>query len=406
MKRRELIQKLAALGVLPYIGVFDLLGAQAYAEALKKRKKTLLVIFQRGAVDGLSMVSPLGDSYFNKDLRPNIILPTDQLIKLDSFFGLSSAMSSFKSLWDKGQLTVIQQAGSHSSSRSHFDSQDYMETGTPDKKSTEDGFLARAAALFPDHEKAKITSLSVQPNLPRSISGDSKSLSFNDLNSFSIKGFGNSNTTASDGFEAFFETALDEVLKGQNKNSLNLLEDFAKAKKISLKEDYPKGQLAPRLKDIAKIIKSDIYIPFIVTESGGWDTHINQGNEKGTLANKLKEFSDSITAFVNELGPRIEDVTIITVTEFGRTVRENGNRGTDHGHGSCFFVINGNLKSKNIIANWKDLKKENLYEERDLPVTTDFRDVFSEILKTQFSLSDLSKVFPDYKVNKLGLYRA
>lgn len=406
MKRRELIHKLAALGVLPYVGAFEFLGHKAYAEALLKRKKTLVVIFQRGAVDGLSMVSPLGDSYFNKEIRPNIILPSDQMIKLDSYFGLSPAMSSFKPLWDKGLLSVVQQVGSHSGSRSHFDSQDYMESGTPDKKSTEDGFLARAAQLFPQHETAKITSLSVQPNLPRSISGDSTSLSFNDLNSFSIKGFGSNKGSSSDGFEAFFETALDEVLKGQNKNSLNLLEDFAKAKKVTLKQEYPKGQLAPRLKDIAKIIKSDIYIPFIVTESGGWDTHVNQGNEKGTLSNRLKEFSDSIAAFVNEIGSKIEDVTIITITEFGRTVRENGNRGTDHGHGSCFFVINGNVKPKNIIANWKDLKKENLYEERDLPVTTDFRDIFSEILRTQFSFNDLSKVFPDHKIKKTGLYRA
>ena len=375
-----------------------------------KKQKSLIVIFQRGAVDGLSMVSPIGDSYYNKDIRPNIILPSDQIIKLNSYFGLSPALSSFKDLWDKGLLSVVHQVGSPSLSRSHFDSQDYMETGTPDKKSTEDGFLARSAKYLPNYDKTKVSSLSIQPNLPRSIAGDMKALSFSDLNSFAIRGFGSPQTTAAaaggSGFESFFETALDEVLKGQNKDSLSLLGDFAEAKKITLTKEFPKSQLSPRLRDIAKIIKSGIYIPFMVTEMGGWDTHINQGNEKGALANKLKEFSEAISTFVEEIGPKIQDVTIVTITEFGRTVRENGNQGTDHGHGSCFFVINGNLKSKNIIANWKDLKKENLFEERDLPVTTDFRDVFSDILRTQFTINDLSGVFPEFKSKKLNLYRS
>jgi uncharacterized protein (DUF1501 family) len=408
MKRRELIQNLAALGLLPQLGLLDvLLSPRALANTMatrSKAKKSLVVIFQRGAVDGLSMLAPYGDSNYNKQLRPSIGLSTDKLIKLDSYFGLNPALASFKPLWDAGHLSVLQQVGSPSPSRSHFDSQDYMESGTPDVKSTDSGFLARAAQNIGAVSGLKLTSLSVQPNLPRIISGDKTALSFDNLGSFAIRGFGTPPTSGA-GFEGFFDSALDEVLKGQNKNSVSLLGDFAKAKEVKLSQDFPKGQMSNHLKDIAKVIKSGIYIPFIVTEVGGWDTHVNQGNEEGSLSNRLRDFSGAIAAFTNELGPKLEDVTIITVTEFGRTVKENGNKGTDHGHGSCFFVINGNLRPKHIVANWKDLKKENLFEERDVPVTTDFRDVFSEILSTQLNVHDFKEIFPNFKPGKkLGLY--
>lgn len=390
MNRRELLLQMSALGLLSAVPGW---GQAAVKRA--KKNKTLVLIFQRGAVDGLSMVSPFGDSHFNAEIRPSLFVPQDKLIHLNSYFGLHPAMIDFKNLWDKNLLSVVHQVGSPSTSRSHFDSQDFFESGTPDVKKTEDGFLSRAAKSLPDYAHLKLAGLSVQPSLPRSIMGEKKSLSFDNLNSFNIRGI--SPIGNGSGFEDFFETALDEVLKGQNKNSVAMLESFSEIKKLKLETEFPKGQLSLRLQDVAKIIKSGMQIPFVVTEVGGWDTHVNQGGEDGALAKKLQEFSASIAAFVTELGPKIEDVTVITVTEFGRTVKENGGKGTDHGHGSCYFVIDSALKRKNIVTNWKDLKKENLYEERDLPVTTDFRTVFSEILCKKFDIKDLKSVFPDFK---------
>lgn len=395
MKRRDFIQNSALLGLTPYLNLMSLLSESAYAQQVKK-SKSLIVIFQRGAVDGLSMLNPYGDVNYSKDIRPNIMIQSSELLKLDSYFGMHPSLAGLKNLWDRGMLSAIHQVGSPSLSRSHFDSQDYLESGTPDVKSTEDGFIARASANLKNEAALKLTSLSVQSNLPRIISGDSKSLSFSELSRFSIKGLGGVSSSNKAGFEDFFDSALDEVLNGQSKKTISLLEDFAKAQKTAIAQDFPKGQLSGRLKDIAKVINSGMYIPFYITEVGGWDTHNNQGNEKGQLANRLKDFSDSIAAFVAEIGNKIEDVTIITVTEFGRTVKENGSRGTDHGHGACYFVINGNVKPKTVHAKWKDIKLANLHEGRDLPVTTDFRDVFADILKTQFGVVNLETVFPSY----------
>lgn len=414
MKRRDFISSSAALGILPYLNWGESLISLSSSAEILKSKKTVVVIFQRGAADGLSVMSPIGDAYFSQDLRPNIMADRDQMLKLDSYFALHPAMTGFKQLWDKGLLTPIHQAGSPSASRSHFDSQDYLESGTPDLKSTEDGFIARASQLLKQSPSPKLNSLAVQANIPRLISGDPQTLSFSRLNQFDIKGFKMPESSKSAsvgangqvGFESFFERALDEVLQGHSQNTISLLAEFEKARKTVLKNDFKKGQLANRLGDMAQVIKSGFYVPFMVTEVGGWDTHVNQGANDGQLATRLKEFSDAITLFVDELGDKIGDVTIITVTEFGRTVKENGSRGTDHGHGSCHFVINGQLKPKNIIADWKDLKSANLYEGRDLPVTTDYRDIFAAVFRSQFGLNNLSNVFPGFKPNtKLKLFR-
>ncbi|MGZ3692520.1 MAG: DUF1501 domain-containing protein [Pseudobdellovibrio sp.] len=409
MKRRDFLKQAGLLGVLPYLNWSEtFLSHSALAETLKKAKaanKTLIVVFQRGAVDGLSMLSPIGDKNYNTDIRPSLYINPQQMLKLDSYFALHPSLGGLKNLWDKGMLTALHQVGSPSTSRSHFDSQDYFEMGTPDVKNTENGFLTRAVNEMKNTGDLKLTSLSVQTNLARMISGDRKSLAFNDLNRFSIKGFGpvpsnNTGTSPGNGFESFFETALDEVMKGQNKNSISLLQEFGEAQKVKIENEFPKGGFSNHLKDIARVIKSGLYIPFIVTEVGGWDSHRDQGNEKGQLANRLKEFGDSINAFVEALGPKMQDVTLVTVTEFGRTVKENGSKGTDHGHGSCYFVVGQNLKPKSIHADWKELKNENLYEGRDLPVNTDFREVFADVLETNFAIKDFSKIFPGYTAKK------
>lgn len=404
--RRDFIIQSLTLGT----GVFlvpHYLPAASIIKPAQSSKKTIVVIFQRGAADALAMLSPVGDSNFNKSLRPNLFIDPSQMLKADSYFSFHPALGGFKSLWDRGLLTAVHQVGSPSNSRSHFDAQDFFESGTPDKKSTDDGFLARALPLL--STQPQILALSVQPALARMIAGSSKSVSFSDLSKFSVRGLGSATVKNAPDFEAFFDSALEEVLNGRHENSSQILNDFGKAQDYKLSDKWQKAQLkgplAPRLRDIAKIIKSDMNIPFIVTESGGWDTHNNQGAEQGQLANRLKEFSDTIYAFVEELGPKISDVTVVVVSEFGRTARENGSRGTDHGHGSCYYVIGGGLKPKSVHTNWLDLKKQNLFEERDLPVTTDYREVFSNLLNHQFGLKDFSQVFPNWtSLKKLNLF--
>lgn len=410
MKRRNFLKSTAALTGLTYTGItIPFMPQNLLAAKLGKANKTLVVIFQRGAADALSMFSPMGDKHYNKEMRPNLYIPADQMLKADSYFSFHPALTGFKSLWDKGLLTAVPLVGSPSNTRSHFDAQDYFESGTPDIKSTDTGFLSRASEGFVNYEQQKISALSVQPGLARMISGGVKSLSFSELSRFSIQGLGSLSSKNAKGFEDFFDEALDEVIKGRTQNSTDMLQAFAQAGKIQLQQQWgslKRNQLGNRLQDVAKIIKADMDIPVIVTEMGGWDTHNNQGGAQGQLAGKLKDFSDSITMFVNELGPKINDVTIVTVSEFGRTVNENGSRGTDHGHGSCYFVINGKLKPKNIAGQWKDLKNENLYDGRDLPVTTDFREVFHEIISHEFAIKNFDQIFPNWKSkDKLKLFK-
>lgn len=409
MKRRDFLNSAATLGVWPYLNWVDAFLNVSSAAEIPKSKKTMIVIFQRGGVDGLAVMSPLGDSYFNQKLRPNSMPDRDQMLKLDSYFALHPAMKGFKKLWDRGMLTPVHQVGSPSLTRSHFDAQDYLESGTPDRKSTEAGFITRASRLLNVQPAPSLYRLAVQAGIPRMIGGDFEALSFNRLKQFDIQGFKLREHSASSmaaghtGFESFFESALSEVLEGRNQNAVSLLAEFKKARSVKLKNPFNNGILANRLGDMAQLIKSGMHVPFMVTDIGGWDTHVNQLIQ---MPGRLTEFTDAITMFVDELGDKMDDVTIVTVTEFGRTVKENGGKGTDHGHGACYFVINGQLKPKNIIADWKDLKPSNLFQERDLPVTTDYRDVFASIFKAQFGLDDMSQVFPNFKSGtQLKIYR-
>lgn len=362
-----------------------------------KNRKTLVVIFQRGAVDALSMILPHGDRSYNKELRPNLHIGVAESLMLDSYFSLHPALGGLKKIWDQGALGIILQVGSPSKTRSHFDAQDFMESGTPDIKSTEEGFLVRATELF--KIKSSLNHLAIQTNLPRFFSGSQTALAVSEIAKFQIRGLGKTSLKGK-GFEDFFEVAVDEVLKGKPSQAVDLLDRFKKINEIKNNVTYPNSALARRLKDVARVIKSDLHVPLMATEAGGWDTHRNQGVLNGNLNNLLKDFGDSISAFVQDLGPHLDDVTILTVSEFGRTVKENGTKGTDHGHGTSFFIIDKELKPKTIFGKWSDLTPGNLYEERDIPVTTDFREVFAAILKKKFLINDFTKIFPKYQVNE------
>ena len=406
---RRLFLKSSGLFVLSNYA-FPKLLTQAFADVAPRpsNAKVLVVIFQRGAVDGLAMVPPIGDSYYTKQIRPTLHLG-DSAIALDGLFGLNPALAALGPFWNDGRLAVIHEVGSPDATRSHFDAQDFMESGTPGVKSTEDGFLNRALLAMPviaATPKTPLKAVAVQPNLPRSLWGSSGAIAMNSIKEFSSSG-ALTRSGVEGGFESLYDSAMDEALKGAGQETFAAIKTLGSLPDSPAASQYPKGPLGKRLAEIAKLIRGQVGVRLAVTDCGGWDTHQHQGGAKGQLATRLQDFSGAIAAFANDLGPLMNDVCLVTITEFGRTVKENGNGGTDHGHGSVMFVLGGNVRGKRVVSNWKSLAEQNLYEGRDLPVTTDFRDIWSEILEKQLGLTASSSVFPGFWVGpRHGLFRS
>lgn len=373
------------------------------------RKRILITIFQRGAMDGLNAVVPFGDqSYYG--LRPSIAVPKPKAgdalsaIDLDGFFGLNPALSSFKPLYDAGQLAIIHAVGSHDSTRSHFDAQDYMESGTPGVKSTTDGWLNRYLQSNTNPKASPFRGVSMGANLPRTMQGKASAIAMNSINDFAIRaGGGETGKALQGGFEAMYQQTVNDALRGTGKETFDAVKMLKQVNPTQYQPNagitYPRGQFGDRLKQIAQLVKSNIGLEVAFTDIGGWDTHANQGAGQGQLANRLIEFSNGIAALYADLKDRADEVVILTMTEFGRTARENGNRGTDHGHGSAMFLLGGSVKGGKVYGKWPGLKPNELNEQRDLAVTTDFREVFAEVAKTHLGATNLNSIFPGFSVN-------
>ncbi|MBK9173461.1 MAG: DUF1501 domain-containing protein [Chloracidobacterium sp.] len=366
------------------------------------RKKVLVTIFQRGAVDGLNMIVPFGDDNYYS-LRRTIAVPApgkaDGAIDLDGHFGLHPAMSSLQNLWRSGQLAVINSTGSPDNTRSHFDAQDYMESGTPGYKGTRDGWLNRALQTTAGKADSPFRAVSMTQQLPRSLYGKSPSIAMTNLSDFTIKA-GSYTADLKSGFEGVYQQNLKDGLGETGKETFEAVNYLKRVDPAKFKPEngavYPQTPLGRSLMQIAQLIKAGVGLEVAFAEAGGWDTHVNQGGARGQLANLLRDFANSISAFATDLGKRMDDVVLLTMSEFGRTARENGSRGTDHGHGNAMLVLGNSVKGKKVYGDWKGLKNDQLNEGRDLAVTTDFRDVFAEIAKTHLGTKDLNALFPRF----------
>ena len=374
------------------------------------RGKTLICLFQRGAADALNVVVPFGDKgYYSARPQLAIGAPTRGaagagVIDLDGFFGLHPAMSSFKPLWDQGLLVPIHAVGSPSATRSHFDAQDYMETGTPDKKGTTDGWLNRYLATRGTCEQCATNAdvpfraVAMSAQTPRILEGASPTVSMNSIDEFSIRTNGGD---AEKRIEALYRTGNSDLVHGSGSEMFEALKVLRAANpqqyKAAAGVEYPRSPFGQHLLQIAQLIKSNVGLEVAFADVGGWDTHVNQGGAQGQLAARLRDFSQSIAALVTDLGDRMDDVVILTMSEFGRTVRQNGTGGTDHGHAGAMFVIGGSLKGKQKVhGRWPGLAPEQLNEGRDLALTTDFRAVFGEVASKHLGARQLDRIFPGY----------
>jgi uncharacterized protein (DUF1501 family) len=365
---RRIFLRNGALAVVGTAAIPPLLAHAAYGVAEgSSRTKRLVVIFQRGAADGLNIVVPHGEPAYYA-MRPSINIPRNSVIDLDGFFGLHPSLSTFQPLWKQRHLAIVHATGSPHPTRSHFTAQDFMESGTPGVKVTNDGWLNRTLHSLPSAaEKSAFCAISLRPSLPRVLCGSQPAVAL------------------STGQETF--------------GTIKMLMKSADPSKYSPAPgvDYPQGHFAESLKQLAQLIKANIGVQVAFAEIGGWDHHVNQSNTEGQLANLLREFSQSLAAFWTDLGDLAEDTLVVTMSEFGRSVRENGNRGTDHGHANVMFVLGGPVKGGEVYGRWPGLDPPQLHEGRDLAVTTDFRRVLGEAVYRHLGNRNLDQVFPGYE---------
>jgi uncharacterized protein (DUF1501 family) len=376
-----------------------------------KRNKTLVCIFQRGAMDGLMTVSPYSDPNL-KLLRPNLYMsPTaseGSMFDLDGSFGLHPSLGSLFPYFKEGRLGIVHGVGSPNTTRSHFDAQDYMETGTPFSKITSSGWLNRAVGLM-GHDATPFSAVSITGSLPKSMQGDQNALAITNLEQFVIQMKGNpmaQNMTAKS-FEQLYDQASSDLLRQSGKESFEAMKmlDMKAVKNYQPSNGavYPASPLGRSLRQIAMLIKMDVGLEVGFAESGGWDTHVAQGTVNGALARNLRDFGNSIDAFWKDMEGYHDDVTVMTMTEFGRTAHQNGTGGTDHGRASCLFVLGNDVEGGKVHHRIKSLAKEDLEDQRDLPVTTDFREVFTAVAKRHLRINQIKDLFPGWEGEAKGL---
>jgi len=394
-------------GALALVGTsvipsFLVRSVMAEATTAAANKKKLVVIFQRGAADGLNVVVPYAEKNYYA-MRPTIAIQKNQVLDLNGFFGLHPAMASLKPLYDQRHLAIVHAAGSPDMSRSHFDAQDYMESGTPGVKITQDGWLNRALQVGPVEGKASaFRAVALGSQVPRTLQGKQPAIAVNNLADFSVGGKGPQATPISNAFQAMYDESSDSMLHGTGQETFEAVRMLKAADPAHYQPaagvDYPKTAFGNSMKQIAQLMKANLGVEAAFTDIGGWDTHQNQGNANGQLANRLKEFSDTIAAFWKDMGQDSENLTLVTMSEFGRTARQNGTGGTDHGHANVMFILGGGVRGGKVYGKWPGLANEQLNEGRDLTVTTDFRNVLGEAAYKTLGAKNLDVVFPGAQV--------
>ncbi|MFD0939215.1 DUF1501 domain-containing protein [Pedobacter boryungensis] len=390
--------------------------AGTVAPGLFKKKKIMVCIFQRGAMDGLMAVTPFTDQYL-KAVRPNLFMSAAQggkeksLIDLDGRFGLHPSMSAFEPMFREKRMAIVHGIGSPNNTRSHFDAQDFMESGTPFNKGTASGWLNRAVGLLGHEAATPLQAVSLTSSLPRSFYGDNPAVAISNLADFNIQLRGNQAgaNMASKSFEDLYDQTSSSLLKNTGKESFDAIKLLQKTNVKDYKPEYnavyPTSALGNSLKQIAQLIKMDVGMEVAFAESGGWDTHFNQGTDTGIFARNVNDLSNSIMAFWTDMGKYQDEVTVMTMTEFGRTVAQNGTGGTDHGRGSCNFILGNSVNGGMVHGLMNPLAKENLEDGRDLAVTTDFRAVFSEVADKHLGIHNDKVLFPDWSGKQIGVMK-
>jgi uncharacterized protein (DUF1501 family) len=375
----------------------------------------LIVLFLRGAMDGLNMVIPYAENNYYA-ARPTIAIPKpapkdlSSAIDLDGFFGLHPAMNGLKPIWDKGALAFVHASGSPDPTHSHFDAQDYTERGTPGSKQTPTGWLDRHLQTAPWQNPSPFRAVALSAMLPTSLQGGIPATAIPSIENFRLGGrkgdsavikliassLGNlypANTSLFQESSLTFEAV--QTLQKANPGQYSPANGAA----------YPQSSFGQGMKQIAQLIRANIGLEIATLDLGGWDTHIQEGGAQGQLAKLLADLGNGLAAFYQDLGDQFNHISVVAMSEFGRRVQENGNHGTDHGHGEVMLLMSNNLSGAKVFGQWPGLSQDKLYGPGDLAVTTDFRQVLSELVQNRLSNPHTPDVFPGFTGTNIGIFR-
>jgi uncharacterized protein (DUF1501 family) len=397
---RRFLLRNGALALAGTTAIPGFLVRSVMAQTPSAPRRRLVVIFQRGAADGLNIVVPYQEKNYYS-MRPSIAIPQNRVFDLDGFFGLHPSLAAFQPLYQQGHLAIVHAAGSPSMSRSHFDAQDYMESGTPDIKSTQDGWLNRALQaedmrLHDSHTAFR--AVAVGPDVPLTLAGKIPAIALNNVNNFAVGGRGAAPSPAASAFQAMYADSGDRIFHSAGDETFDAVKMLRAADPAQYVPaagvEYPNSDFGRNMRQMAQLLKANLGVEAVFTDVQGWDTHHGQGGVDGQLSNRLRDFSDSIAGFWRDMGDGGEDVTLVTMSEFGRTARENGTGGTDHGHANAMFVLGGGVKGGKVYGRWPGLDNDQLNQGRDLALTTDYRQVLAEIVENSLGATNLGLVFP------------
>jgi uncharacterized protein (DUF1501 family) len=392
MHRRDFLHT-AALGASLLLPA----GRHAWAAtADQPTRQKLIVVMLRGAVDGMNVVAPVADPLY-RQLRPTIGLAESEALKLDGYFGLHPALAPLLPLWEQNKLAFVHASGSPDPTRSHFDAQDYLESATPGRKSTQDGWLNRLLGALPG-PATPTRALAVGPTMPRILSGPVGA-----MNVASAASAGRADVLDRPEMGAAFHTLyadhprFGKAFKDGRLAHKEVMDAALNKEMMAADRGAPLPYGFPDdAAQLARMMRNEPKIQVAFIPLGGWDTHVNQGGANGQLANRLAPLGLGLATLAQRLGPLFDDTTIVVMSEFGRTAKENGNGGTDHGHGNAMWLLGGRVAGGKVYGEWKGLDAAGLNENRDLPVTTDFRWVLAQVAERHLGLPDrqLSRLFP------------
>lgn len=374
-------------------------------------RDVLVAIFQRGGMDGLNAVIPFGEGAAYYDRRPTIAIPEPNggdfsAIDLDGYFGLHPALRPLKDVYDAGQLAIIHGAGSPDPSRSHFDAMEFMERGTPGDKSTASGWINRHLQTASWQNDSPFRAIGMGAMQPTSLRGPVSSLSLKSIADFHLQGREDQLSSIQRTLSGLYSVqAPAEILDGQAVNVFSTMELLSQ---ISAEDyqpefgaEYPDSEFGMGLKQIAQLIKANVGLEVACIDIGGWDTHEEQGGAEGQFANLLDDLGRGLAAFYADMADHMAHISVVSMSEFGRRVEENASHGTDHGHGNVMFVMGGGVSS-GVYGRWAGLSEDAL-DNGDLAVTTDYRDVLTEIVAKRLLNPALSDIFPNYVANPLDI---
>jgi uncharacterized protein (DUF1501 family) len=381
------------------------------AQAERANRDVLVAIFQRGGMDGLNAVIPFGEGAAYYDKRPTIAIAEpngsdDSAIDLDGFFGLHPALGPLKDIFDAGSLAVIHGAGSPDPTRSHFDAMEYMERGIPGDKITGTGWINRHLTTASWQNDSPFRAIGMGSMLPGSLRGPISTLAMRSITDFHLAGRTDQLTSIQRTLSGLYSVqAPVDALTAQAASVFDTMEMLSQLSAIEYQPEYdafyPETEFGMGLRQIAQLIKADVGLEVGCVDIGGWDTHDGQGSTDGELSYRLDEFAQGLAAFYTDLRDYMANVTVVTMSEFGRTASENASGGTDHGRASAMFVM-GDGVNGGMVADWRGLNDEAL-DEGDLAVTIDYRDVLSEILTKRVSNPAVEQIFPGYVPTLRGI---